>query len=274
LVTPQSGGCDGVSCDNNINGTIALSTTQGTTWTTYLRAPLASTGVLFGTQAALTNGAADFNQDTNVRLVTTVGGVVNGIWTPTFSGISSNTHIPQNNNFLISGLLNDNGRNTWFSEAVVGAKQASVKISTGSSDVTAPTCTAVTVSPTTLATGATGGTVTVTVTCADESGGSGLWTSGYFAVATPTNGNISPFPIAGGVVANVHTQQIIPYVSGTVTIVGVWAIDNAGNAALYGSCGGNTGFDSLGCAGGGSSSASTVVFSLFSVLLAVLVLLA
>jgi len=278
LVSPQNGGCDAISCDNSINGTIAFTPAIGTGWFTYLRSSHATTGVLFGTQAGLTAGAANFNTDTFAKLATTVGGVVNGVFETQLIGISSATHIPQGDNFAISGLLVDgtSSRTTWFSEAVVGVKQASVTISTGSTDVTAPTCTAVTVSPTTISTVAAPVSVTITVICGDETGGSGLWTSGYFATASITNGNAGSVSLSDTVDPNTHTttQPIGPYVSGSITVVGVFAIDNAGNAALYGSCGGNTGFDTLGCSGGGSSSASTVAFSLFSVLLAMLVLLA
>jgi len=278
LVSPQSGGCDATSCANNLNGTLTLSsTTQGTGWYTFLRSSHAAQGVVFATEATVTAGASNFNSDTNLRLATSVGGTSNGVFTPTFSGVSSNTHIPStsNDNFAISGLLIDtSSRYTYFSEATVGAKQASVQINTASADITAPTCTVLTVAPTTVTTVDTSAPVTVTLTCADETGGSGLWLAGFFGTASVTSGTPYSFAVSHSV-AGTYVTGVPPYVTGTLSVVGVWAIDNAGNAALYGSCGSTTGYDTVcGGGGGGSSSASTVAFSLFSVLLAVLVLFA
>jgi len=278
LVSPQTGGCDANSCTGSLNGSVTL--TPGrvlSQWTTYMRSTHASTGVLFYSTATLTAGFADFNQDTSTKISVAVGGVVDGVWTAQNSGSSIDTVIPQNDNLVLSGQLYENAqRYTLFNEAAVGAKQASVKLTSGSTDVTAPLCTAVTISPTTLTTISNAIDATITVTCTDEASGSGLWTSGYFGTVSITNGNAGTSGISGFVsgVGNTATQAVYPYISGSITIVGVFAIDNAGNAALYGSCGGNAGFDSLGCAGGSSSSASTVALSLFSVLLAVILLLA
>jgi len=273
LVSPQSAGCDATSCTGYLNGTVAATSRPLSSWTTFLSSTHASTGVVFYSSAGLTSGAADFNTDSINGLVAAVGGLVGGVWTPSLTGTIIDTAVPKNDHLAISGqFLESAGRNTYFSQSVIGAFQASVQISSGSTDVTAPTCSLLSVLPATITTVDTLVAFTVTLACADESGGSGLWTTGVFATASVTGGatHSFAFPVVGSQISGVP-----PYVSGTLAVVGVYAIDNAGNAALYGSCGGVSGYDSLGCAGGGSSSsASTVAFSLFSVLLAVFVLIA
>jgi len=102
-------------------------------------------------------------------------------------------------------------------------------------------------------------TVNVAVTCTDA--GSGVWVSGVFVQASATNG-----PLSQTIAYTAPTSfNVIPYVSGSISIIGVWAVDNAGNSVVYGSCGSAQGYDSMGCAGSGSSSdASTVAISMFS----------
>jgi hypothetical protein len=214
--------------------------------------------------SALTNvatGAADFNDGTSISL--SIGGTVNGMWTAAATN-SATDLVPTGATFALSAAVSEQGgRGTWYSEGTVGAFQSSVVLTpAGTADVTAPVCTVVTIAPITATTDFDVATATLTITCSDT-GGSGVWIKGAFAQTALTTGTQSSETVSFVFTGASSTVQIPPYISGTLTVIGVFAVDNSGNAALYGSCGSISGYDSLGC-GGGSSDASSVAVSLFA----------
>jgi len=270
-VSPQTGGCDSTGCTGNFNGTLALTPGRANTlWNTILRSPEATTGVRFisGSQVS-SSGAANFNTDTYSKFSAAIGGMSMGVFAAQTVLSPLSTILTAGDAYAISGQATEQiYRTTYFSESVLGAKQASVTLTGGGSDKVAPTCTVVTVAPTTVTTVKVSVPVTLTITCADNTGGAGLWTVGYFGTASVTSGAGSHAVFGAAFTAGTSTQTIgiPPYITGTFTVAGVFAADNAGNVALYGSCAGAPGFDSIGCSGGGgSSSASTAAFSLVSI---------
>jgi len=161
----------------------------------------------------------------------------------------------------------DYHRVTYSTEATVTSQSIAVLITSGVTDNIAPTCTAVNVSSNSINSGISAIQADVTLECKDEVGGSGLWNSGFFYTVTVTSGHgqkvTLPFVTRGG------SFVVPPYVEGTVDIVGVYAIDKAGNAALYGSCGCVVGYDSLGCSPC-RSNGNTVVVSFFAFIFLIL----
>jgi hypothetical protein len=274
LVNPQSGGCDATACTNNINGTVTLSAAKpNLSWQTFLRSSNAATGVLFATGALVSSstGSSNFNTDTFSQVTAYIGGMDGGV----FSGAPNpgNTVVTKNDIFALSGQIGDGGRATYISESTLAAKQASVQFNAGGTDTMAPTCTVVSFASATVTTIADAVNDVLTLTCADEAGGSGLWTKGIFATVQVTSGGGATSPYSQVVTGATYTLPVPPYVSGTYTITGVFAVDNAGNAALYGNCGQSTGYDTICGSGGGSSSASTVTLSIFSLVVLTIVAL-
>jgi len=268
LVTPQSGGCDATSCTGSLNGTATLtpSARTNTQIQAFLRSTsVAATGVVFSTGTSVATGAADFNNGGS--LTANIGGLFGGVWGATESSASIDTEIPTGATFAISAqVIEQSFRATYYSEATIGALQSSVTLNVGgTADVTAPTCTVVTIAPATATTDINFVTSVLTITCGDGAG-TGVWIKGAFATVAVTTGAGGSQTIAlPGFSTATSLIGVPPYISGSLNIIGVWAVDNSGNAALYGSCGGVTGYDSLGCSpAGGSSSASSVTVSLFA----------
>jgi len=131
----------------------------------------------------------------------------------------------------------------------------------GTVDTTPPACTAANFAQTSIPTGTTPGvTVVVTVTCTGAQ---------YMAaIVRATSGSIHD----DALVANGVGYTVPLFHTGTAEVIGVIAVDTAGNAVLYGSCGDLA--DSMGtlCGGGGSSS-STVVASLAVVMMCIMTVL-
>jgi len=268
VVTPQSGGCDQNGCTGALNGSASLTPTSRTN--TFIQAFLRSTsvaasGVIFSVGATVSSGAADFNAGTSITA--NIGGLIGGLWIPSETSAAINTIVPTGATFAISAqTIEQSFRGTYFNEATIGAFQSSVTLTPGgTADVTAPTCTVVTIAPATATTSISFTTSTLTVTCGDGTG-TGVWLKGVFATVQVTSGTGSTQTVAlPGFSTSTTSIAVPPYISGTLNIIGVWAVDNSGNAALYGSCGGVTGYDSLGCSpSGGGSSASSVTVSLFA----------
>jgi len=270
LVSPQNGGCDDLGCDNNINGTATTTARASLFLSTILRNPAANSGVRYVTTATVSAaGASDFNTDTVSQVSANVGGLVNGLWLWRASLAASLTLVPKNQAMSVSAQVSQISsgisRVASFPESFFGgALSSSVTLTVGSTDVTPPTCSVATLSPATITTTDVIATGTLTVTCTDEAGGSGLWMKGAFLQASITNGPGATFTIPSPVSGATATFSVIPYVSGTLSITGVYAVDNAGNSVVYGSCGNAQGYDTMGCAGAGGSSASTVAISMFS----------
>jgi hypothetical protein len=263
-IVANSGGCDATGCTDPINATASVTARANLRLTTIFRPTTATTGVKFWTTAtASAAGAINYNTDTTSNLAMVVGGVVSGSFSGSQTQFSSDTILVAGNAMPISGQISETfNRFTYFPESTFtgGALQSSATFSGGATtDAVAPTCTVATVAPVTVTTQDVPVPVTLTLTCADT-GGSGLWVAGIFANIEGA-ANTVDLAIDGSVVI-----PIGPHISATFSIVGVWALDNAGNAALYGSCGSVCGFDTIGCApcAGGGSSASTVSVSLFA----------
>jgi len=271
MVSPQNGGCDDLGCDNYINGTATTTVRANLFLSTILRNPAANSGVRYVTTSTVNaaDGTVDFNQDTIQPISANVGGMVNGLWLWRASLQSGLTLVPKNTAMSVSAQVSQISsgisRVAAFSESFFGGSlSSSVTLTVGSTDVTPPTCSVATVSPTTITTTDVLATGTLTVTCTDETGGSGLWTKGAFLQASITNGPTTTFTIPSPVSGATAQFSVIPFVSGTLSIQGVYAVDNAGNSVVYGSCGNAQGYDTMGCAGAGGSSASTVAISMFS----------
>jgi hypothetical protein len=288
LVSPQNGGCDAAGCDAGyLNGTATATARNGLSLTSIFRNPAANSGVRYLTVASIdgTTGASDFNTDTVATIFAAVGGTISGFWSPTKTLASGSTLAPINQALSVSAQItqtpSQSPRVVQIDESAFGGATmtGSVTLNAGSADVTPPTCSLATIAPLTFTTMDISLTGTLTVTCTDGVGGSGVWYKGAFLQGTVTNGpgtsTTIPTQVSGGEGLGTATIGVPPYVSGNVAIIGVFAVDNAGNSVVYGSCGNAEGYDSMGCAGGGSSGASTVAISMFSlVFLAVYALFA
>jgi len=265
VISPQSAGCDGGGCAGSALNATAFFTPTGVVENSriYLRAStVAAAGGVFSVETSVTPGTGGANFLGGLveqSVVFSYGGLQNGIWQAADTNSPTLTQVPTGATFALSASTTDNyARVSYFNEATTGAFQATAVLmtTTDAPDITAPTCNLVTVEATTLITQKVAVLQTVVLSCADETGGSGFWTSGFFYTFVTSTGNT----VSG---VGFNSISIAPFVSGTINIVGVFAVDNGGNAALYGSCAGVVGYDSLGC-GGGSSSASSVVVSLFA----------
>jgi len=173
--------------------------------------------------------------------------------------------VPQAQQAVGSAVITDTRQfwRTWVSEAAFGALQPEITFPVGSTDVTPPTCTSAIFVPASASTVSASATSELAIICAD--GGSGLFRKGAFGSAT-RNGITDTLAYNQAGSATSATATFPAYVSGTLQIVGVWAVDNAMNSVLYGSCGDASGYSTIGCTGGGGSgsSASTISLSIFA----------
>jgi hypothetical protein len=151
---------------------------------------------------------------------------------------------------------------------------AQVRITDGSTDNTPPTCdSALFATPLAVPTaGLPPPTRVVTISCTDGTG-SGLDVTGVFFHAQSTGGLVYESSQQSSVASSTFTYTVPLHYDGTVSIKGVWAIDNNGNAVVYGNCiygvadticGGNT----------GASASSAVVASISLVIALILAVLA
>jgi hypothetical protein len=274
VTTPQTGGCDNTGCTNALDANATITTGKANQAVTLLfRNPAAaSAAYVSGTVGTTgTTGKATFTGSAST-LTVSVGGVVGSNFYSILAFPSASSLLPKNAALPVSAVVIEDfgavAKSTYQNEGTVGALQSAVTFSVGTTDVTAPTCSSVSITPATLTTYGLGNpaqTFQAAVTCVDETGGSGLFATGVIAniVSGSSTQTVSLQTAASTTVPN--------YVSGTVSVIGVYAIDNAGNAALYGSCGSAT---VPGICGGGSSSSSTVAASLLLIAALALALLA
>jgi hypothetical protein len=265
-------GCTTTGCTTapNATGTI-IPVLNNWFLATYFRALNPTSSGVFGTAASCdATSVCNFDTAFASSWAGSFGGFTNGGYSPANSLSSGSTLVPQAQTASGSGYIIDT-RNNWASvvtEATFGSKQPAITFPVGSTDVTPPTCTSAIFLPASASTVSTTVTSEFTIICADNSGGSGLYRKGAFGQAN--RGSFTDYFIfnyAGS--ATSVTEPFPAYVSGSLEIIGVWAVDNALNSVLYGSCGGAVGYSTIGCStgGSGSSSASTVslsVFALFS----------
>jgi len=277
VVSPQSP-CDSNECLVTVNATATINPYRPAQQINlYFNSGAPATGALFYTLAGTgqsgtgTDGSANFARF-GTLMVAVIGGVSQGgfvIQEQQSDSTLTMLPTPAGNMYSISAqteeVVPSGYRTTYYNAAQVGSFQGGVSFTNGATDVTAPTCTVVSFSPVQLT---DGGSTTLTVTCNDAS----LWIKGAFVQLATTSGlgASEVFPVT---FASATMSIPIPAnVQGTATVIGVFAADNAGNVALYGSCGGISGWDTI-CGGGGSSSASHAAVSFFAlIVLAILAL--
>jgi hypothetical protein len=239
----------------------AASFTAGDFWTNsvYFNTPGAS--VVWGTSKTSSVGTyADFP-----ALAGTVGSWCGAQFLGVFPVISAaQAQFPQSTPASIAGVTltrTGGGSNSFASTTGNQAFTAN----TGSVDTTAPTCTVAGLTPATLAT-QTATTVTVATTCTDGTG-VGIAFQGVVARATATTGGIYQDFVA----LNGGTFNVPQFQAGSVSIIGVLAIDYSGNGVVYGGCGDYS--NPLATLCGGSSSSSTIVASFAVVIACILAVL-
>jgi len=271
IASPQNGGCDDTLCTFAMNANATVSVARGgLSLELIFRPTTAASAVLFKTIATETGATGNFNfaQNAATTLTAYAGAVVNGI---PFTGFQlGQTLLPKNQATVVSASITDSAgtaKTTYSSESSVNTQTT---FNVGTADVTAPTCSVATLTPATITTTDRNNLqqATLTVTCVDEVGGSGVYAKGAFARVQVTSGSpftfTIPLEISSG---NTDNFNIQPYLSGSMSLVGVWAIDNAGNMAMYGNCGSVYNNDPtgsiFGCTGG-SSGAATVSVSIFA----------
>lgn len=272
---PLQAGCGATSCATYLNGTVTLTNKAGIGVEFFWRVTTPTSGVWFNAGSAFaTAGAIVWQDDSGSYGHYQVGSTGDGYIDANTIVSSANTIIPSNNVMVTSGQIYDNNYATVLPESFFGGAgvQGTLTLSGGATtDVTAPTCSVASFAPATITTDITFGTSTFTLTCTDGSG-SGVAFKGGFYNAQVTGGASR---VVATTMAGASASAVIgvpPYISGTINLIGVFAIDNAGNTMLYGSCGG---YDLQPFCGGGGSSASTVSISLFAlVILAIFALFA
>jgi hypothetical protein len=216
-----------------------------------------ATGAGFIVSSGTTNGVANFLTMGDSPAVA-IGGIVNGLFQTAVTQTSTETRLPTPAGSIFSIAVQATEQYTravYYSPAQVGALQANVQFTGGSSDVVAPTCSVASFSPIAVQThDNNGGISALTVTCTDT-GGAGLWVHGAF-VQRAGSSDVQDVIFLD---ANPQNYPFPAQIEASYSVIGVFAVDNAGNAALYGTCGGIAGWDTV--CGGGSSSASQVAVS-------------
>jgi hypothetical protein len=266
MINPN--GCTTTGCTAAPNATATITPVLNN-WAiaSYFRAMSPTQAGVFGTAASCdANAFCNYDSAFASAWSGSFGGFVNGAYSPANSLSAGSTLVPQTQQAAGSAVIIDT-RQSWatvVNEATFGGKQAAITFPVGSTDVIPPTCTSAIFVP------ASGNTVSSSVNselaiiCSD--GGAGLFRKGAFGSATRTGGLTDTIVYNQPGAATSVTTSFPAYISGTLQIVGVWAVDNAMNSVLYGSCGDATGYSNIGCTGGGSgsSSASTVSLSIFA----------
>jgi len=135
----------------------------------------------------------------------------------------------------------------------------------GSADTVAPACTAAAFAATTITTQPGTSTVGVTTTCTDNTA---LAYSGAFIRGTSPIGHADTSVVNGG------NYNVPLFQTGEANIIGVWAIDQTGNAVVYGDCGDNGNSWATMCGGGGGSGSSALVASFAVVMMCIAAVLA
>jgi hypothetical protein len=224
-------------------------------------------GVVWSTNAASTTGAYTADQWSN--LSPAVGYWCGNQFVSTIP-ISPNT-FPQNSAITVGGITITHTAIPVGSNSVTApAGNAQFTSTVGSNDVATPVCTSASFGATTV-NSATTNSITVTTVCADS--GAGLSSSGVFIRATANAGFHFDFIQSTSGSPQTGSWSVPKFQAGTAEIIGVYAVDQAGNAIVYGSCGDlSSSYSSL-CGGGGSGS-SALVASFAVVVMCILAVLA
>jgi len=267
IIQPQTGGCLSNSCPGVFNASGGFFQGSMTSMTLYLRSTNAATGGVFATTGLCSFGLCDWTAAGATSLSFAAGGFAYP-GAPFNSAIvwgSGATAVPKNLAMVVSGQGYDSGTgfSTYFSQAQLAAVviPSSITLTEGTTDVTAPTCTAAYLGQTTLTATASATTVNYTVTCAASTGSVD---SGIIVQTTGPIGGPYYTLYTASSVASANLISVSGFADATVSIIGVWALDTAGNAVLYGSCGGLVGYDTL-CGTLGGSSAAHVTLSIFAI---------
>jgi len=182
------------------------------------------------------------------------------------SGQGFQKDTPLNVGSIIIGLSPNSGQSFFGPSAVSG--NTNLVVHSGTNDHTAPSCSSAVWSTNTVNVDTTT-SVTFTPTCTDNSGGVGLNHVGVFYRLTRGTYTLD---LEKGVDAISVLDIAVPtpaHYSGTIDVLGFYAIDEAGNAVLYGSCGGQAQYWTSLCGGGSSSAALALVASFYSLVIVV-----
>jgi len=189
-----------------------------------------------------------------------------------FGSSATGITLPKNTMLTLKSVaIGKSGGSNAFSGSSAPFGGNSFSVTAGGTDVTPPTCTsALFTLPLAVSTANAPVTNGVTAICTDETGGSGIYTGGIFARAV--SGSIT-YDFAADGVFPAQTIDVPLHYDGTVSILGVWAMDNDGNAVVYGSCAPGSASSVCGGSGGGSGS-SAVVASISLVIALIMAVLA
>jgi hypothetical protein len=165
------------------------------------------------------------------------------------------------NSFAPGPQVSYNGNNAAF------AGGTSLTVVSGDTDTVAPTCSSAAFTPP-LAINTADADITnvITLVCADT-GGSNLQYTGVF-VRAEASGLVYEFAAGPGATLLTPVLDVPLHYSGTVNVVGVWAMDGDGNAVVYGRC--VNGSPQTICGSSGASSDSSAVVASISLVIALI----
>jgi hypothetical protein len=266
IPTPQDFGCIDSGCPISTypQGNITL-TTAGFRTFFHLKSSNAATGGLFLYSLSMPSTFGKFPTNGADTMYFAVGSHENGVYN-TDNGYVYQQFLltPKVGTASVALELYQGGAVTPVSSASLGASGFvnTVAFTRGTTDVAPPDITGVAFSTTTVMTSTFTTLFTATITATDASG---IWLYGVVMRAVPT-GDVPQDALFStnsmGAASNVVNIYVPAYVSGTYDMIGVFAVDQAGNAVLYGSCGSVSNIDSL-C--GTASAASSLAVSIFAV---------
>jgi len=186
-------------------------------------------------------------------------------------GYTANVVLSLRSVTIVAPVVAGSARSYFNGGAAAFAGSNSVTVTDGDADKTPPTCTsALFATPLDVATADTPiPNKVLTLICTDETA---LLTAGAFVRAVAAG--ITYDYAADDGTTNLTPEVYIPlHYDGTISVLGVWAMDTNGNAVVYGSCLADTAQTICGGSGGGSSS-SAVVASISLVIALILAVLA
>jgi len=267
FTSPFVSGCSDTACTNapSFNATVTPHTNNGFVVVAYFQATGATQGSVYSATALCAVGALcqfgsgqPFTQSWGGYDTTGQYGAVFQQTGPVL--------LPKTQMGALSAAIVDLG-NSFATVVTQGSAATTVTFGQGSTDTTVPACQSVTFNPTALTSDGNFPTTTATITCTDNVA---LLYHGVFLTATataPTGLTAGTITIAAVGSSNTAVTGFPPYISGTASVSGVFAIDTSGNSVLYGNCG-DAGLTTIGCSAsngpGSGSSASTVTLSVFA----------
>jgi len=140
-----------------------------------------------------------------------------------------------------------------------------MKIVTGDADILPPTCTtALFDTPLAVTTANSPISKTLTITCTDA----GVGTYLFGAYIRAQSGSLTYDSSVGGSVNNAISVGVPLHYSGSLSVIGVWCMDDNGNTVVYGSCD-STQYGTV-CGGSGSGSGSSAVVASISLVIALI----